>query len=212
MEIVSFLSYPQRSNGRTLWSCAGYPLYLIRGLKHKRTDGCPLNRKLRCCCPLGVRTEKEGLAWFGGLGALVLKIKRLQLPLTLVPVPASDCAIGCKNSMPTLRLAEAVARASGRGVTVSDVLRWKHSQTPSHRGGSRDPTLLTEELTFAGPLPATQIVLIDDVVTTGGHLTAAIAKLASVGLTCKLAICLARTESPGQKPLLIKRAVIGRRF
>jgi predicted amidophosphoribosyltransferase len=97
-----------------------------------------------------------------------------------------------ENVPRTVRLAGALA-AHLETATVSDILRWKEVMIPSSRGGTRNPQILYENLVLTTRPPTTQVILIDDVRTTGAHLIATAAKLAEAGTPSSLAICAART-------------------
>jgi hypothetical protein len=68
-------------------------------------------------------------------------------------------------------------------VLVADVLRWKRALPPAHQGGVRDPKTLLENMTLVTELPQRAVpVLVDDVLTKGGHLLAAVEKLAGTSI------------------------------
>ena len=86
-----------------------------------------------------------------------------------------------------------MARRLGPNARVADVLRWR-SRMLSARAldGPRDPQSLFEELLLVGDLPRcvhgalgmpprSTVVLVDDVMTSGGHLQAAAAALRATG-------------------------------
>lgn len=207
IDIVSFVSYSRRYSG--LGNCISIkcPTYLVRGLKRADRPTRSGHSVMTPCCPLGLKTVRQALDWFGCLSALVLEAKDFHDRIVLVPIPDSRSVATDLHPPSTLRLANAISRATKIATIVSDCLRWRLPQTPSHRGGTRDPEILARQLYLVADPPAGLIVLVDDVVTSGGHIAAAATKLASVGYTCRLAICLGRTEL-APNPLTIKCARI----
>ncbi len=135
------------------------------------------------------------LDWFGSLGALILEAQNLRPPVVIIPIPSSDQVSRgpCSPASRTFWLANAIVTRSKRLAVVSDVLSWNREQKPSHRGGSRDAGTLCQQLLLSLPVPEGTVVLVDDVLTTGGHLLAAASRLAAVGIHCQQAICFARS-------------------
>jgi hypothetical protein len=165
---------------------------LIRALKHLGRAKFPGEPRPRRGSRLDTARAHQGLEWFGTLGSLIVEINGLAAPTILVPVPSSDCTIGGVKTPSTTLLAQAVA-AQTRNASVADSLRWRRERKPSHLGGTREPHTLFRELFIVSTPPQGTLILIDDVVTTGGHILAAAAKLATVQRPCSLAICVGRT-------------------
>jgi hypothetical protein len=181
---------------------------LIRALKHVGRAECRGEPRLRRGSRLDTRRAHQGLEWFGTLGSLILETAGSAAPTILVPVPSSDCTIGSAKTPSTSLLAAAVA-AETRNASVADSLRWRRERKPSHLGGSRDPDMLFRELSIVSTPPQGTLVLIDDVVTTGGHILAAAAKLANVQRRCCLAICVGRTITASEHHVF---SIVGRNF
>lgn len=204
MRVISFISYPPVCRGVC---CNGWPtgpIYLVRGLKGLAAGKSAKKQKLGCCCPLGLKTVREALDWFGCLGALFLEAGKFQQPLHLVPIPGSGCTLTESKPPSTLVLADAVRRTARVETRVSDCLRWACPRVPSHHGGTRDSARLFRDLVLVGRPSGRRVVLIDDVVTTGAHLAAAAARLQIEGYDCHEAICVARTERVGGSILSLK--------
>ena len=116
-------------------------------------------------------------------------------PLVLVPVPNSCAIAEHNNQFRTLELAQRIAGRVGGNVIALDELRWTEQMHPANQGGTRQAYELF--LRLACKLKAhaaTERVLIDDVLTTGGHLQAATAKLRAQGLNVPAALICGRTS------------------
>src|SRR4051794_20688805 len=93
-------------------------------------------------------------------------------PKIIVPVPSSKSIPLCLPTFRTALIADRIAKLSNQTQAVP-VLRFG-AERPSSReeGGSRDPHVLHGEMVLTHVLPAGEIILLDDVVTSGGHLKA----------------------------------------
>lgn len=104
----------------------------------------------------------------------------LQAPFVFVPVPDSSCTSGSKRVSKTYTLAKGLADMF-ENARVHDMLRWESAMTPSHQGGSRNPQLFYDDLVFVKDIPKMPIILVDDVITTAGHVTGIAARIAREG-------------------------------
>jgi hypothetical protein len=141
---------------------------------------------------------EEAIDWFGEMAAaeiLTLDIRRK--PLIFVPLPNSSSTVANKKVPRTRQLAEAIA-SKLKNALVWDGLRWLKEMIPTHQEGTRDPQELYENLKVMGSPPAGTVILVDDVYTRGGHLQAAVARLAEKKAICKLAVCAGRTVLENQ--------------
>lgn len=108
----------------------------------------------------------------------------------LVPVPSSTCS--AFGGDPKGRaLGDAIAQRAP-GFSVEDAFHWKMDLGKAAEGGSRDPTVLQANLVLKNG-PPSNIVLVDDVATSGGHLLACARALRGAGHTVEHAICAAQT-------------------
>jgi len=111
-------------------------------------------------------------------------------PKILIPIPGSSTLAASPANFRTAILARRIAAHCWRPTVVVPWLRFRDARTSSHGGGTRNPQALYENMTHVGELPAGEIVLIDDVYTTGAHMRAAAWELHDVdrepvlGLSC----------------------------
>jgi hypothetical protein len=182
VEVVSFVAYVTRPP----WSPPDrHAIAFIRAAK-----GQPASRDNS---RLDAVVNEHALDWFGKMAAVVLKMKRVDPPIILIPMPNSDCYIGCEEGPRTIPLANAIINHL-RNATVIDAMRWRACQTPAHEGGARDPETLYRALVLLLPIPEKgTVIIVDDVLTTGAHALAAAAKVSTERNPCRLAICLGRT-------------------
>jgi hypothetical protein len=121
-------------------------------------------------------------------------LERLNLPTPIiVPVPSKDGLIG----VPSFRSMDMVAEAiAGHGNwPIAPVLRFSQSLTPANAGGPRGRELIRPFLRVPVAPPPGDIVLVDDIITTGGSLLASYDVLAAIGRTPVAAIVCGHTVS-----------------
>jgi predicted amidophosphoribosyltransferase len=133
----------------------------------------------------------SAVGWFGEMAAEYVKQKHKTRPLAFCPIPSSKAVAGGKVVSSTYRLAEAIT-SNLQDVTVWDGLRWSAAKVPAHLGGPRDPHYFYEHLVIVKKLPDAEIVLVDDMFTSGSHMQAANAKLVKKGGKCRLCLCAGR--------------------
>ena len=114
-------------------------------------------------------------------------------PVALVPVPNRNTVHGTSPDFPTAQLAQRVADAVGPRVNVSTELWWDQEMEPASEGGPRYAHQLYPHLVLEESPAAGRRVLLDDVLTSGGHLKASAAKLREMGHDPQFAICCGRT-------------------
>ena len=87
-------------------------------------------------------------------------------------MPTSKCRIDVDYDDRLIQtLTEVVSRRTD--ITCVDLLTIKRSLDPAHSGGPRGPAILHENLEWIGPTgPLPSIMLVDDVLGSGGHFSA----------------------------------------
>jgi hypothetical protein len=137
-------------------------------------------------------TEKPESAFhvFGTWAAkLILDLGLPKGPL--VAVPSSSC-ITLGGDAKGRKLADAIA-AHAPNHHALDALHWDGVMQKAQDGGERDADVLYSKLCVLDPMKPSTIILIDDVVSTGGHLIACARALRYFGHTVDHAIAAAQT-------------------
>jgi len=141
----------------------------------------------------------DAAKWFGIFVADYLKGHKLTGPFLVVPVPNSDSVASSNGKPRTRKLAKAICDTLKDGSTVLDCLRWKKNLgSASEDGGPRDAEILFGNLVVLKDLlenldDDSNVLLVDDVTTSGGHLQACAAKLESKGLSVDIVMCGGKT-------------------
>jgi hypothetical protein len=129
-----------------------------------------------------------------------------RLPVSLVPIPNSSVTTVGSDAFRTRTLADGIATASGDGIVAVPAIVFTSAQTPSHKGGSRDPEYLQSQMKLAAKV-RTPVILMDDVMTTGAHLIAAARLLREQGIDVLAAVAFAEaTPEQEESVFRIKNA------
>lgn len=129
---------------------------------------------------------------FGEYIADILKSSGLVNPI-LMPVPSKDGLTAATDFRSLQMLSESLV---GNGTwQVSSSLRFLQLLQAANAGGPRGREALRPYLHLELPIPAGPIVLIDDIITTGGSLLASYDVLATAGRAPALAIVCGHTVS-----------------
>jgi hypothetical protein len=130
----------------------------------------------------------EAVAWFGEMAGRIINDEGLKKPV-LIPFPNSKCTTKDRRSR-TAALADVIVPHCA-GAVVGDVLRFvKEMPSANEEDGPRDPKDIYPHLRHIGVIPKGPCVLIDDVLTSGGHLAAGAAYVTKVlGAKVAFAVC-----------------------
>jgi phosphoribosylpyrophosphate synthetase len=112
--------------------------------------------------------------------------------VALVPVPSKDGIAGAK-SFRSLDMTNEALKGSTLAKQVSSGLRWKKKLTEAHLGGTRSRALLAPMLDADTSLKGKDIILIDDLVTTGSSMLASADVLAKAGANVLGAVVCGKT-------------------
>jgi predicted amidophosphoribosyltransferase len=111
----------------------------------------------------------------------------------LVPVPSKDGLISAVEFRALTMVQESVT-AIGKW-QIAPVLRFNRPLQPAYAGGPRGRAALQPYMTVTHPIPAGPIILVDDILTTGGTLLASYDALLAVGRAPAAAIICGHTVS-----------------
>ena len=101
--------------------------------------------------------------------------------ITLVPIPNSSMAVGAEGPFRCIQLAELVAAGFGEGASVCPAVVWDTPRPKAHKNNDyRHPDLYEPHMRLVVQ-PAGQIVLFDDVLTSGSQMIAAARMLTKAG-------------------------------
>ncbi len=122
-------------------------------------------------------------------------LRHLKLgKVILVPVPSSS-QVRFGQMTPPVRMATKLSAVAPDVAIVGNYLRHETKQPKSHtEGGSRDPSTIEAALVCHVTDASLPIVLIDDVVTSGGHLIAAARTLRQNGAKVEHALVAGRAK------------------
>jgi predicted amidophosphoribosyltransferase len=129
---------------------------------------------------------------FGEWGANAIDTFPEKDDVYLVPVPDTD-ALSSVTTYRTLTMAEEAFKRTSYEGRILDGLRWTKKRKKGHEGGSRKRSELLALLEAKEDVKGKNIVLIDEIVTTGGNLLACQDRLVAAGATVVGAVSCGRS-------------------
>lgn len=161
---------------------------------------------------LDAETAGKVTAWCGEMFAAAWQ-PGWPRSVQIVPVPSSTTVLMSRvEGAPHCLAVQVAHHLPSQAAIVSDVLSFLTPQRKAHsEAGTRDARKLFANM-HCDPLPCDlPVLLVDDVMTTGGHLQAAEAHIADVGGEVIGALVVARCEhSPDEDPLVPKVSMLPR--
>lgn len=125
-------------------------------------------------------------------------------PKVLIPIPSSKTIVDSPEDFRTFKITQEIA-ARVPNATATSLLRFIEPRPSSREeGGSRDPEVLYPNMTLKNNLPPGQIILIDDIMTSGGHFIAASWELDDHNRSARLALACGRSlDAPIDDPFTV---------
>lgn len=138
------------------------------------------------------------------IGTLARNLRpHIKLPVSVVPIPNSNMAVGEKGTFRNEHLASLLAKHLGPGATMVPALRWKRKRAKAHMGKEmRSPDLHEPNLVLVQK-PPNPVLLFDDVLTSGSQMIAAARFLKANGCSVVFATVIAHVTKE-QHDLMVK--------
>ena len=154
--------------------------------------------------------SEDVVGWFGEMVAEYAERQPLPHSCILVPIPGSQVDLRFQGVPRVTVLAHAIAAALPSAPPVRDVLRWDTPIVSSRLlAGTRDVAALYRRLRLIEPVEGQQVVLVDDVLTLGGHFRACAAKLRKEEADVLLGLCAGRADQiPAEDPFAVRREIL----
>lgn len=193
--VVAFCTYRTRGGG---WRGSDYDAHdFIDAVKDRDINGYSWLRVRGQNHRFDNRNRQEVVRWFAQMAADYLTANGPDLPYVLVPFPSSKADEHFAGVNRTTTLAAAIVAEYGHGTKVCDALRFDQAlPSADEQGGTRDAQTLYDHLRLVRDVRGKRIDLVDDVLTSSGHLRAGTAKLLIDGRASAvlLAICAGRAD------------------
>lgn len=110
--------------------------------------------------------------WFGDFIIHTLRTENAGDDVLLVPIPSKDGLAGACDYRTLTMLRESLNGRQYSG-SISDALRWSEKLQPAHEGGGRSRQFLMERYQVDPIVTDRDVILIDDIISTGSAMLAA---------------------------------------
>jgi hypothetical protein len=191
--VHAFCGYPSYSGTGAGWKPDDYDaLTVVRAVKGQDLKKGYAKIKSLTGAVVTVDAARRGnaKALFGAWAAARLVKLGVQAGW-LIPIPSSDC-LALDTDRKGMELARAV-EVRAAGMKAESALCWTEQLTKAAEGGPRDVATLFPNLRIWTQFPEGPVVLVDDVVTSGGHALACAKLLREYGHEVEHVLCVAHT-------------------
>jgi predicted amidophosphoribosyltransferase len=160
--------------------------------------GDEINRYAEVPVPIGGTRKRledgnkdDALEWFAQM--VSAKFTPRATPTILIPIPAhAATSVTLVKASRLWKLTDKVAQAFSCSPVAA--IHWKTKLVSARQGGERDPIALkANTVVLKKHLGSGQVLLLDDVVTSAGHLVGCASALSDAGFEIVGALCVGRT-------------------
>ena len=137
------------------------------------------------------QTQAEAFTIFARRAAPILAGVSAKKPIALVPVPNRHFTVDWEGDCRTSVMAGLLLTALGAGWQTDTFIRWQFEIEPGNRDAD-ELYLLLSPLKYVST--AANIVLVDDVLTSGAHMKASARRASEAGLTIVAGIAAGRAD------------------
>lgn len=110
--------------------------------------------------------------WFGDFIGHTIRTEKLPPDVLLVPIPSKDGIVG-ENEYRALNMLKEALHGKDFEENIADIVRWREKIQPAHAGGDRSRQFLLDRFVLADDLKGKNVILIDDILSTGSSMLAA---------------------------------------
>lgn len=211
MKVYSYLVYV---NAKYRQPPDGACAQFVSALKgHKEIRGSITIKSLGAIHQLVSANQLESFGFFARWAHACIDMYVSTPHVTLVPIPSKKNISGSPKGLhysTAALMASHLAVSLGRAASIADVIRWTKELKSAKDGGPREPEKLYKHLSLEGSPPVdldqTTIILIDDVITKGGHMKACRYLLEKEwGCEVEMGLCGAQTTMQIQRDELFNK-------
>lgn len=190
MQVGSIIGYPSYEAAGLRFDSSDWIAHnLVKALKGKDFRGYSDVRLSGVQHRITHANRRPVVDFFGRV--IAKHVARMEAGSAIFIVPSSQC-LEYGHDPKAQSFVDAITRA-GCESPIFMPFRWTENLQRAVDGGIRNAQFLAGRLDFAPPPGVRTALLVDDVVTTGGHLRACSAVVREGNISVRNAICFART-------------------